>query len=76
MLILFLNFIKKIQSVLDIGSNDGFLLKSSKEKVPYILGIDVRMARLANKDKIKTIHDYFNLNHQREYLKIIKKNLI
>ena len=41
MLILFLNFIKKIQSVLDIGSNDGFLLKIfKKKKVPYILGID------------------------------------
>ncbi len=67
---------KKIQSVLDIGSNDGFLLKIfKKKKVPYILGIDASkdVAKLANKDNIKTINDYFNLQSSKRISKNYKK---
>jgi 2-polyprenyl-3-methyl-5-hydroxy-6-metoxy-1,4-benzoquinol methylase len=67
---------KKIQSVLDIGSNDGFLLKIfKKKKVPYILGIDAsaEVAKLANNDKIKTINGYFNFKSSKRISKNYKK---
>ena len=67
---------KKIKSVLDIGSNDGFLLKIfKKKKVPYTLGIDASkdVAKLANKDNIKTINDYFNLKSSKRISKNYRK---
>tara|TARA_B110000003_G_scaffold273120_1_gene310266 strand:- start:43 stop:1329 length:1287 start_codon:yes stop_codon:yes gene_type:complete len=67
---------KKIHNVLDIGSNDGFLLKIfKKKKVPYVLGVDAsaEISKLANKDKIKTINDYFNLKSSRNIAKKYNK---
>ena len=67
---------KKIRNVLDIGSNDGFLLKIfKKRKVPYILGIDasVEISKLANKDNIRTINDYFNLKSSKKIAKNYSK---
>ena len=67
---------KKIHSVLDIGSNDGFLLKIfKKKKVPFILGVDAskRHSKLANKDNIKTIHDYFDLKSSKKISKKYRK---
>ena len=67
---------KKIRNVLDIGSNDGFLLKIFKmRKVPFILGIDAsaKISELANKNNIRTINGYFNLKSSKEIAKNYSK---
>jgi 2-polyprenyl-3-methyl-5-hydroxy-6-metoxy-1,4-benzoquinol methylase len=67
---------KKIQNVLDIGSNDGFLLKIFKKRqVPYILGIDAsaEISKIANKSNINTINDYFNFKSSKKIAKKFKK---
>lgn len=48
--------------ILEIGSNDGYLLKQFKKKTKKILGIDASafMCRVANEKKIKTINCIFN----------------
>ena len=73
---LFKFYKKKIRNVLDIGSNDGFLLKVfKKKKVPYILGIEAsaEISKIANKAGIKTIHDYFNFKSSKKIAKKYKK---
>lgn len=47
--------------VIDIGSNDGTLLKSFKSNGVRILGVDPakNLAQLANREGIKTINNYF-----------------
>lgn len=47
--------------VLEIGSNDGILLKYFKDKGLNILGVDPaeNIARVANKKGVKTISDFF-----------------
>lgn len=58
--------------VLDIGSNDGILLKPFKKLGVKILGVDpaTKIARQATKNGIPTINEYFN---QSLANKIIKK---
>jgi len=57
----FLGF-NKMSAVLDIGSNDGTLLKSFNEKGLSVLGIEParKIANIANNSGIETIIDYFN----------------
>jgi len=67
---------KKIRNVLDIGSNDGFFLKIFKrKKIPYILGIEASkdISRIANKNNIRTINNYFNLKSSKEIAKNYRK---
>lgn len=46
--------------VVDIGSNDGTLLSYFKKRGMKILGVEpTNMAKVANKDKIKTIQKFF-----------------
>ena len=47
--------------VIDIGSNDGTLLKSFKKKGIKILGVDPakNLAQVANREGIRTLNDYF-----------------
>lgn len=46
--------------VIDIGSNDGNLLKHFKKKIK-VLGVEpTNIAKIANKNKIKTIQSFFN----------------
>ena len=59
--------------VIDIGSNDGIALKPFKElKFKKILGIEPakNLAKLANKNKIKTFNGFLN----KKNIKKIKKN--
>ena len=53
---------ESIQSVLDIGSNDGTLLKFFKKKGLNVLGVEPaqQIASIANNSGINTIADYFN----------------
>ena len=52
----------KISAVLDIGSNDGSLLKCFKSKGLSILGVEParEIAAIANRSGVNTIADYFN----------------
>lgn len=46
--------------VVDIGSNDGTLLRGFKEKGIKVLGVEpTDIAKIANKDNIPTIQEYF-----------------
>ncbi len=57
--------------VVEIGSNDGILLKAIKERGAQILGVDpaVNIAKIANERGIETIPEFFSL----ELAKKIKK---
>ena len=54
--------LKKDNLVVDIGSNDGILLKPFQKLGLRVLGVDPakNVASIANKNGIKTICDYFN----------------
>ena len=56
------NYLKKINRVIEIGSNDGSFLKNFKSKNTKILGIEPskNVASIANRKKIKTINKFFN----------------
>ncbi len=57
---------KKIK-VLEIGSNDGYLLSQFKKNDYSVLGIDAskKMCQLANKKKIKTLNLIFNFENSK-----------
>jgi len=57
-------YIDSSTKVLEVGSNTGFFLKNINAYVKHILGIDPakNIAKLANKNNIPTIADFFNLN--------------
>ncbi len=48
--------------VVDIGSNDGLLLKGFQKSGVSVVGVEPadNLAELANKDGVETINDYFN----------------
>ena len=52
----------KISAVLDIGSNDGSLLKFFKDKGYSVLGVEParEIAAIANRSGVETIADYFD----------------
>lgn len=57
--------------IVDIGSNDGTLLQSFKEKGMRVLGVEpTNAAKTANKNGIMTIQDFFN---RQVAEKIVKK---
>jgi hypothetical protein len=57
--------------VVDIGSNDGTLLSFFKDRKMKVLGVEpTNMAKLANKNKIKTIQKFFT---KKTALDIVKK---
>lgn len=53
---------KEKKLVIEIGSNDGYLLKQFKNKGWLVLGIDpsVKAARIANENCVETICDFFS----------------
>ena len=64
---------KKKSYIIDIGSNDGVALKPFKDLgFKYLLGIEpaTNLAKMANKNKIKTFNGFL----ERKNLKKIKKN--
>ena len=62
--------------VVEIGSNNGELLKFLKPQVSSVLGVDPakNIAKLANSDGIETIDSFFNIEIAKE-IKKIKKNI-
>ena len=63
--------IKKNDLVVDIGSNDGMLLKSFKNSYYRVLGIEPakKISIVANKNGINTINSYFNEKTTSKILK-------
>ncbi len=59
------------QLVVDIGSNDGVLLKPLKKMGAKVLGIDPakNIAKIANQEGIETIADFFSKNKVKELIK-------
>jgi len=58
----FANYLFKFKFVLDVGSNDGILLRPLKENGIRCLGIDpsVNVGKIANDEGLETIVDFFN----------------
>lgn len=67
--------IDKKLKILEIGSNDGYLLSQFKNKKFSVLGIDAskKMCQEANKRKIKTLNLLFNFKNSKKVLKSYKK---
>ncbi len=58
--------------IVDIGSNDGTLLNSFKKRGMRVVGVEpTGAARVANKNKIKTYEEFFNLTSAK---KIVAKH--
>lgn len=63
------NFLKKSDLVVDIGSNDGTLLKNFKNN-HRVIGISPEnIVKLALEEGISTVQDYFNSNSVEKVLK-------
>ena len=76
----FANFLnKKIslkeKKIIEIGSNDGFLISILKDKGANVLGIDASkfMVKLSNKNKINTIHSIFSFKQSSKIKKVYGK---
>lgn len=76
----FINFAKDVHSrfslnssslVIDIGSNDGILLKPFKELGARVLGIEPasHIAKLAVKQGIKTLNEFFSISLAKRIIK-------
>ena len=58
---------EKDDLVVDIGSNDGTLLQSFKKRGARVVGIEpTGAAKVANKNKIKTYEEFFDLNSAKK----------
>ena len=57
--------------VVDIGSNDGIALKPLMEKGVKVLGVEPakNIAKLANKNNIKTLNNYFDIKTAKKIVK-------
>ena len=68
-------YFKNFKNIIEIGSNDGTLLKNFKSKKTNILGIEPskNVALLAQKKKIKTINKFFTFKTAKSLIKFIKK---
>jgi len=61
---------KKGALIVDIGSNDGTLLQGFKDKGMQVLGIEpTGAAKVANKNKIKTIEGFFDASIAKKILR-------
>lgn len=69
---------KKNSKVIEIGSNDGTLLKKFLKYNVNVLGIEPakNLADLSNKSKIKTKNDFFNYNVAKKVAKKGKADVI
>ena len=58
----FAKYLSKFKFVLDVGSNDGILLRPLRENGTRCLGIDpsVNVGKIANDEGLETIVDFFN----------------
>lgn len=58
--------------VVDIGSNDGTLLESFRKRGSKVVGVEpTRAARVANKNKIKTYEEFFDMKSAK---KVVQKH--
>ncbi len=56
--------------VVDIGSNDGSLLESFRKRGSKVVGVEpTRAARVANKNKIKTYEEFFDMKSAQKVVK-------
>ena len=63
--------------IVDIGSNDGTLLSFFKKRGMTVLGVEpTNMAKIANKDKIKTLQKFFTKAVAQALVKKIEKSII
>ncbi len=61
---------KKGALIVDIGSNDGTLLQGFKDKDMTVLGVEpTGAAKVANKNKIKTIEGFFDASTAKKIVK-------
>ena len=69
----FANYLSKFKFVLDVGSNDGILLRPLKENGIRCLGIDpsVNVGKIANDEGLETIVDFFIMIQPN----ILRKNM-
>ena len=69
------NYGKNIRNLLEIGSNDGTLLKNFKNKKINIVGYEPskNVAKISGIRGIKTINKFFNYNNVRKNKSLIKK---
>ena len=69
------NYGKNIRNLLEIGSNDGTLLKNFKNKKINIVGYEPskNVAKISRIRGIKTINKFFNYNNVRKNKSLIKK---
>ena len=66
--------LNKEDLVVDIGSNDGSLLKSFKLMNLNIIGVEpTNIAKLANSNGVKTLQSFFNLESAKKIAKEFKK---
>ena len=65
-------FVKKGSKVLEIGSNDGFLINILKNKGCKVLGVDASaaMCKVANKEKVKTLNMVFDYESSKKIKKL------
>ncbi len=62
--------LKSDDLIIDVGSNDGTLLKGFQKKGVKILGVEpTNIARIANKSAIKTIQAFFDIKTSKEIRK-------
>jgi len=63
--------IKNNFRILEIGSNDGYLLKCFKKYTPETLGVEASklMCKVSKKNKIKTLNLIFNLENSKKIKK-------
>jgi len=67
----FPKFLKKDSLIIDIGSNDGILLKPFKSKGAKVLGIEpaTHIAKIAEKAGIETISEFFSIKLAKEIVR-------
>ncbi len=61
----------KNSKIIEIGSNDGYLLKHLKKMKANVLGIDASkfMVKISKENKIDTLHAIFNFNQSKKIKK-------
>ena len=69
------NYFKNAKNVIEIGSNDGSFLKNFRSNKINILGIEpsFNVAKLANKNQIKTINKFFSYKTAKSLNKFKQK---
>ena len=68
-------YFKQTKNIIEIGSNDGTLLKNFKSKKTNILGIEPsrNVALIAKKKKINTLNKFFTYNNVKKLNQFKKK---